>query len=190
MTRVTPIDSGRLPYFFLLFNDQRRKLESLEANADLIRAEMLTPFFDMELLSLISAARIDEFIGHDLYVKWLQQFQFPVYSVAWQSYPGHVPCSVPVPADLEYQWHRKAYLDRRLAVHMVSRCLTPSSFPGWILRRDVVMAAGILTLLGVRNYGYLLDPARRFCEALAPKGQPQPNKHLIRPSTQGSARRP
>lgn len=63
MWRPTPADPGRVPYFFLLFNDQRRKLDALQENADLIRAEMLTPFFDIEFLSAVAAANIDRFTG-------------------------------------------------------------------------------------------------------------------------------
>ena len=80
MARVTPADPGRMPYLFLMFNDQRRKLEGLQANADLIRAEMLMPFFDMDFLALITAAEIDPFLGHGIYMDWLRLFQPPVYS--------------------------------------------------------------------------------------------------------------
>ena len=71
-----------------MFNDQRRKIEVLQANADLIRAEMLMPFFDMEFLSLIAAAEIDLFIGHKIYMDWMRLFQPPVYSNSMASLSG------------------------------------------------------------------------------------------------------
>jgi hypothetical protein len=148
-----------------MFNDQRRKLEGLQANADLIRAEMLMPFFDMEFLSLITAAEIDLFIGHKIYMDWLRLFQPPVYSTPWQAYPDHIPCPIPVPADLEYQWTRKSSPPpraRRLAWRMLWQSLRPLTFQGWLLRRHIVLAAAILTLLRCGNYDYLLGSAEHF----------------------------
>jgi asparagine synthase (glutamine-hydrolysing) len=160
MWRPTPADPGRVPYFFLLFNDQRRKLDALQENADLIRAEMLTPFFDIEFLSAVAAANIDLFTGHKLYVEWLLLFQSPVHAIPWQAYPGHVPCPVPVPAGLEYQWDRATWLtadDRRFALRMLGKAFCPSVMPGWLIRREVAIAAAALTLAGISNYRYLLE---------------------------------
>jgi asparagine synthase (glutamine-hydrolysing) len=170
MARSTPADPGRAPYLFLLFNDQRRKLEGLQANADLIRVEMLMPFFDMEFIKLIAATEIDLFIGHRMYMDFLQLLQPAVYSTPWQAYPGHVPCPIPAPADLDYQWTRQSRPSpsiRRLARRMLWQSLRPFAFPGWLLRRDVVFATAVLTLLGLRNYGYLLGSAELFCMAIA-----------------------
>ena len=165
MCRAAPEDPGRVPYFFLLFNDQRRKLDDLQANADLIRAEMLTPFFDIEFLTEIAAANIDLFIGHKLYVDWLHLFQPEVYKVPWQAYPGHVPCPVPAPADLEYQWGRPTWATpyaRKLSRRMFGKAFRSSMVPGWLIRRNIVAAAATVTLLGFSNYDYLLDCADAF----------------------------
>ena len=170
MGRVALIDPGRVPYLFLLFNDQRRKIEVLHANADLIRAEMLMPFFDMEFLSLIAAAEIDLFIGHRIYMDWMRLFQPPVYSTPWQAYPDHLPCPIPVPTNLEYQWthdNRVSPNARRLAWRMLRHSLRPLAFPRWLLLRKVVFTAAILTLCGRGDYSYLLVRAERFCRVIA-----------------------
>jgi hypothetical protein len=135
-----------------------------------IRAEMLMPFFDMEFIGLIAAAEIDLFIGHKMYVDWMRLFQPPVYATPWQAYPGHVPCPLPMPPGLDYQWTREDRVPpgtRRLARRVLRRCVRPLAFPGWLLRRDIVLAAAILTLLGLRNYGYLLEAAERFFKVIA-----------------------
>jgi asparagine synthase (glutamine-hydrolysing) len=170
MARAAPADPGRVPYLFLMFNDQRRKLEDLQANADLIRAEMLMPFFDMEFIKLIAAAEIDLFIGHRIYMDFLRMFQPPVYSTPWQAYPDHLPCPIPAPADLKYQWTRESRpspIVRRFARRMLWQSLRPFAFPGWLLRREMVFAAAMLTLLGRWNYGYLLRSAELFYMALS-----------------------
>src|SRR3954453_13149047 len=104
----------------------------------------------MEFLTLIAASRIDLFIGHKIYVDWLRLFQPAVYSTPWQSYPGHVPYPVSIPADLDYQWTRESRVPpavKRLAQRMLRRSLQPFAFPGSLLRRDAVFAAAMLTLL-------------------------------------------
>jgi asparagine synthase (glutamine-hydrolysing) len=167
MSRTAPRDPGRVPYFFLLFNDQRRKLDALHDNADLIRAEMLTPFYDIEFLSGIVASDFDLFIGHKLYVKWLHLFRSEVCTVPWQAYPGHVPCPVPVPADLEYQWASDNPItadDRKFLRAMIAKSFHPK-MPGWLIRREVMLAAAALTLLGIRDYRYLLLLADIFATA-------------------------
>jgi asparagine synthase (glutamine-hydrolysing) len=168
MCRPKPSDPGRVPYFFLLFNDQQRKLDALQENADLIRAEMLTPFFDIEFLSEVAAANIDLFIGHKLYVEWLALLPSPVHATPWQAYPGHVPSLVPVPAGVEYQWDRPTHLtidDRRFALRMLSKTFRPSIVPGWLIRREVALAAASVTLTGVSNYRYLLEYIDVFATA-------------------------
>lgn len=166
--RAMPADPGRIPYFFLLFNDQGRKLDALHDNADLIRAEMLTPFFDAEFISQIAAANIDLFIGHKLYVDWLRLFQPPVLAIPWQSYPGHVASPVPVPAGLAYQWDRSARMtpdDRANFRRMLGKALRSSQMPGRLIRREAVLAAAALTLAGIADYRYLLECAEIFAAA-------------------------
>jgi hypothetical protein len=168
MGRAAPADPGRVPYFFLLFNDQRRKLDAFQANADLIRAELLTPFFDIDFVREIAASQIDRFIGHKLYVEWLRQFQPEVYSVPWQSYPGHVPSPIGPPEGLEYQWGRRAKLTaeaRRFYRAVLGKALRASVMPGWLIRREVVAAATALAMLGIAKYGYLAGYADAFAAA-------------------------
>jgi hypothetical protein len=168
MCRAAPDDPGRVPYFFLLFNDQRRKLDALQDNADLIRAEMLTPFFDIDLLSNIAAVNIDHFIGHKLYVEWLRMFQPAVYEVPWQAYPGHVESLVAAPVGLVYQWARTTRVtpdDRRYSRAVLGKIIR--SPPGWLVRREVVLFAAALTLLGIANYRYLIGYADVFATAWA-----------------------
>ena len=170
MCRAAPADPGRVPYFFLLFNDQRRKLDSLQQNADLIRAEMLTPFFDIEFLSNVAAAKIDRFIGHKLYVEWLRLFQPTVHAIPWQAYPGHVGSSVPVPVGLAYQWDhtsRVTPVDRTYPLTMLGKIIQSSMMPGWLIRREVALIASVLTLLGISNYRYLIESVDVFATAWA-----------------------
>src|SRR5262249_21737162 len=97
-------DPARSFYLFLLLNDQRRKLRHHFENIDLHRLEFQLPFFDSAFLGSIAAIPIDLCLRHKLYVKWLAHFHPSVTSFAWQAYPGHVPCPLPIPPGLAYQW--------------------------------------------------------------------------------------
>src|SRR5439155_1266079 len=89
---------------------------------------------------------------HQFYVKWLDLFPAAVTSVPWQSYPGHVPCPLPIPPGLHYQWQaarmkawhgpRKQALLRR-----AGEMLAAQRFPRDLLSKSVAR------LLAPTDYG-------------------------------------
>ena len=52
------------------------------------------------------------FLEHRFYMDWLAQFPNGLNTVPWQAYPGHVPCTLPSPPGLKYQWD--AYYDKAM----------------------------------------------------------------------------
>lgn len=92
--------------FFLLRNDLRRHLHDFYEFAQRHPAELLLPFYDRRLLEGVIriAPPLDPFLGHRFYHEWMKLFRAPVLSVPWQSYPGHEPCPLPMPAGAESQW--------------------------------------------------------------------------------------
>ena len=99
-----------------------------------------------------------------------------VTSVPWQAYPGHVPCPLPIPKELRYQWNK--YYDhatvrelRKAALEQASRLLGAASFPDKIIDKGRLRLAVWVTRLGVRDYGYAIKAAATFarywniCEA-------------------------
>lgn len=106
---VHPADPGRIFYLFLLLNDQRRHMFNHFENMDLARIEFEEPFFDADFIAEIAAQPIDSFLYHNFYLEWLKCFpsQTGVLEIPWQAYPNHVPCPLPQPDGLNYQWDRK-----------------------------------------------------------------------------------
>lgn len=101
---IQPEDLGRKFYLFLLLNDQRRHMVEHFENIDLDRIEFELPFFDANFIAEIVQQPIDRFLRHVFYLDWLEQFSSKVLEIPWQAYPGHVPCPLPIPENLEYQW--------------------------------------------------------------------------------------
>ncbi len=162
---VAATDPARSFYLFLMLNDQRRKLHRHFENIDLHRTEFQLPFFDSDFFSLILRAPVDECLGHKLYNRWLDRFQPAVTEVAWQSYPGHEPCPLPVENSLAYQWDERYQTAQRRAIETrltsdARELLRSDSFPKNVLSRRNLRVAFLIHRSGLRNYGYLIETAR------------------------------
>lgn len=105
---------GRAPaqrrlWMLHLLNHGCRQTHWYREASDLTGVELLMPMYDGTFLRLISTLPIDWFTGHALYNDWITRFRTPAASVAWQSYPGHLPSPVPMPTNVRLQWEREWY---------------------------------------------------------------------------------
>jgi asparagine synthase (glutamine-hydrolysing) len=163
LTGIHSQDPGRGFHLFLMLNDQRRHLADHFEHLDLHRIEYQLPFFDSSFLELVVSLPLDLCIGHRFYMRWLDCFPTMVRSVPWQTYPGHVPCPLPPPADLQYQWGdgvltlEDAGLRKRVRIRAAASALANSGFPHPLLHRGRSRLALWLYRLGIRDYSYALD---------------------------------
>ena len=154
-------------YVFRMQHDQRRHMVPHFEDADLHRLELHLPFFDADLIEVIAATPADYGVGHRLYNAALQFFPPVVREVPWQTYPGHVPCPLPLPDVAIDQWgddqndlmrRRRQRSILREATNLATRL----DFPSPLLDRRYVIAAGILHWLGRADYSYVMDYATTF----------------------------
>lgn len=162
-------DKARNFYLHLLVNDQHRKLAKHFENIDLHRLEFQLPFFDSSFIASILAVPLDRCLLHRLYIKLLDHFPAFVKSVPWQAYPGHVPCSVPIPDGLSYQWAgsyqtTERAAQKRLVMEQAARMLDSTAFPDAILNKRTLRLAKWAHATGLRDYGYIIGPASTFFE--------------------------
>ena len=167
LTRFQADDPGRSVCLFLLNNDQSQKLNGHFENLDLHRLELQLPFFDGALLQTILATNADLLLQHKFYGKLLPWFGPVVTSVAWQSYPGHEPCPLPIPAELTYQWNedyqaREHAAKRKRMVERASRLLRGVDFPGQILDKRKLRVAAWIHSTGWRDYQYAIEAAETY----------------------------
>jgi len=159
-----------------MLNDQRRHLADLFENIDLGRLELEMPFYDSDFLELVVASPVNDFLNHRFYMEWLKQFGAVVTSVPWQAYPGHVPCPLPVPDDLQYQWSDHYDLEtlrqmRMAFLQQVDRLLGARKFPETIINKRRLRLVAWLARIGVHKYDYVIKQAAIFgkywslCEA-------------------------
>ena len=68
--------------------------------------EFQLPSYDLALIETIVRQPLDNYLDHKAYMKFLDCFSAPTVTAPWQAYPGHVPCSIPIPDSKSYQWDR------------------------------------------------------------------------------------
>jgi hypothetical protein len=162
-------EPGRDLYRFRMQHDQRRHLVLHFEDVDLHRLEFHLPFYDADLLTLVASAPADYGVGHRLYNAGLPYFPRVVSAVAWQTYPGHEPCPIPLPPDAIDQWgdQQRDILRRERRASIVgeaTRLARSKDFPAPILHRAYVVAAGLLHWLGRGDYSYVMDYASSFSQ--------------------------
>ena len=160
-------EPGRDLYVFRMQHDQRRHLTLHFEDVDLHRLEFHLPFYDADLITLVAAAPADHGVNHRLYNAALPYFPQVISAVAWQTYPGHEPCPIPLPADAIDQWgdEQKDIVRRGRRPGMLAeaaRLLRGRSFPSPLLDRRYVAAAGVMHWLGRGDYSYVMDYAANF----------------------------
>jgi hypothetical protein len=157
---VHPIDAGRSMHLFLMLNDQRRHLVGHFENIDLGRIDFHEPFFDADFLTAILREPIDPFLRHRFYVDWLSRSLPDALGMPWQAYPGHVPCPVPVPDGLSYQWvpdnDEESHQKRRRAIAQAETILASKHFSDKYLQKPYLHVVRLLLQAGMRKREYLL----------------------------------
>lgn len=152
-------DPARRFFLFMVENDQRRHLDAHFESLLQHRQELWTPFLDGDFLAKALPVPVDVGVGHRLYDRWFQLLPESTRSVPWQTYPGHVPCPLPVPPDLGYQWSTD-YQSMPLGAAGVfswARLLASPRFPGRIFRRSVAAANLALHVARIRPLRGWLD---------------------------------
>ena len=101
-------------------------------------------------------------LGHRFYMRWFEQFPPVTQTIPWQTYPGHVPCPLPIPASLSYQWSddylpEARQLQRRLLLDRARAVLGGAEFPAAFFSAPRLRLAHWLFRAGVRDYGYLFN---------------------------------
>lgn len=167
LQRLEGGNATRRLHLYLLVNGQRRLLAKHYENIDLRRFEVITPFFDADMVQLIMGSPIEGFLHHRFYNRWLQEFQPGVASVPWQAYPGHVPCPVPKPDGLRSQWDSwydakaNAEIEKR-TLALAGELLRDPALPRYLINRHVLRMAKFLTGWGVGDYTHIIKCAATF----------------------------
>ena len=154
-------NNGRAGYFFLLLNDQRRHLDRHYESIHTRLFDFSLPFFDRRLIELVAGLPTEFFDSHQIYDQLFKKIGGSINQTPWQTYPGHVRCTLPIPNDLEYQWGGAFYSTRSLKQKARSRSWKALKLA---VRKDAnfgfynlpyIATASTLTLLGISDRSYV-----------------------------------
>ena len=143
-------------FHFLLRNDQRRHLDRHHENILVHGVEFWLPFLDTDFLLHTLSAPPDDSMGHGFYSRWFDLLPAHARTVAWQTYPGHRPCPLPLPEDIDSQWvgltanEREAKVSRTL---LLSREALSPAFPSEFFLRRRFLLRFAAHHLGVKDSG-------------------------------------
>lgn len=155
---------GEALYRFFLRGGQRRHLHRYFSGSGAEDYEPVLPFFDTEFVDFLTDVPIQEKLDHRLYHHWFVSGAIGAASdVPWQTYPGHVPCPLPMPTGLRYQWGRGAgwYTPSqrwRLAVAeawKAGRFLGRAGAMRGYLNRSYASVALVSAALGVKRWSHV-----------------------------------
>lgn len=161
------INPARAPYYFLMFNDQRRHLDRHYEIFHKRAVDFQLPFFDKRLISFVGSLPPKWLNNHRLYDKLYKQISGSLILTPWQTYPEHVPCLLPYPSNLKYQWSdnfHAAHEERKIIKTDATYCLKAAlsaNFPENLFNRAYIAISSITTLAKLTNHSYI----RKFIEA-------------------------
>lgn len=166
MQRWDPLPS-KAAYLFLMLNDQRRHLVGHFETVHRKGFDLVLPFFDARFIAVVLATPNEVLLDHRVYNRMLLDLPGPIAQVPWQSYPGHEPCPLPVPQDLQlrYQWDACYDEDdtRMLRDQHTALCLRSAMRPGSaMLSRTNLLVAWLITKSGLRDQSFY----GRYAEAV------------------------
>ena len=150
-------ERGRITsYDFLVANDQRQHLDLHFEQWRHHRINYHLPFYDSRVTDWLRSAPESMIARHALYTEWLNLMPSFVRASAWQTYPGHIPCPLPMPEDLEYQFGARAAarFDRQVDVEFRQNLSNwiRRGLPGWRgISRPKSVVVSLLHASGVRK---------------------------------------
>ncbi|MBY6185253.1 hypothetical protein KUV89_01175 [Marinobacter hydrocarbonoclasticus] len=82
---------------FLWHNDQHRHLAAPFEDYGDYRLEFHLPFYSAGVLAAVLSAPPEAVCRHQLYMSWIERCFPQMLCTPWQTYPGHLPCPLPLP---------------------------------------------------------------------------------------------
>jgi asparagine synthase (glutamine-hydrolysing) len=161
--------SDKTLQIFALTNDLRCHLHQYFSDISESRVELLLPFYDRRVIEAILRvpSPLGPLLGHRFYHRILQFASPLVFSVPWQTCPGHEPC--PVQAGEEAppnQWSRPSRVGDMLAKRCLKLLLSRQLSRA--LRPATVAAACMLHLLRRADYTYLFKTCLNVSDLAGP----------------------
>jgi hypothetical protein len=170
LQRINCTEPGQTFFLFLMFNDQRRHLHDVYEEIYLHNLEYQLPFFDSKFLEFIFSLPLDYRLNHKFYTDWFNVLQETVTTVPWQTYPGHIPCPLPIDKDLSYQWNKirlkkTAKIKKNLSAGLSGLKIGFFAKDIGPISRVKFVIVSLIHMFGVADYGYVIKAGRTYANA-------------------------
>lgn len=99
-------DAATALYHFYATQCSPRLVADDMEDVDLHRIEYVLPFADYKLFEFMLSVSPDFCFRHSFYMRMVASLTPLIQAVPWQTYPGHIPCNLPMPASLAKQWEQ------------------------------------------------------------------------------------
>ena len=155
---IKVVDPARLVHFFFMNTDQRCHLHWVYEDLDLYRMEFELPFMDSRFCEFIMSIPGEQFLFHDFYHRWVEEFPKEFMTIAWQTYPRHLPCPIISDNNLPDQWNKKVRNDFVMgdpACDLAISNLWNNPTARGVCRTSFLSLAIILHRSRLRAYGYI-----------------------------------
>lgn len=167
LARYESTDPARQFMFFLVGNGKRRDMDRFYEDILEHRTEFWTPFIDGRFLDACLTVAADDGMLHGFYARWFERLPAFVRAVPWQTYPGHVPCPLPIPPGLMTQWSAEGRAARSALGRSASRFpwgALLGNFPRGVFVRHRFVARAALHHARIRSSRRPLKTLRYFAE--------------------------
>jgi asparagine synthase (glutamine-hydrolysing) len=157
-------DPARQFMFFYVSNTQRRHMDAFYEEILDHRTEFWTPFIDAAFLEAALSVPADDGVGHGFYMRWFERLPAVARAVPWQTYPGHMPCPLPVPPGLRTQWdsRTKSARNRRAGARIPRWNTLWGRFPSPLFRRHRFLMRSLLHQLRLKDSRVALNALEHF----------------------------
>ncbi|WP_052703952.1 asparagine synthase-related protein [Vibrio nigripulchritudo] len=134
---------------FLFLNDQHHHLSIPFEEITTFKMEFCLPMYSWKVLAAPLGLPVEEVRKHKFYLQWLHHSYPQATEVAWQAYPGHIPCPHPMPAIDQWQM---ASDKRTAASEVIATWKKAYRFKSHqLLKKSRISMLCILHLLGLKN---------------------------------------
>ncbi|WP_299018013.1 galactosyl transferase [uncultured Photobacterium sp.] len=151
---------------FLWENDQHHHIALPFEEMDQFQLDFCLPFYSRGVLEAMFSMETEWALRHGIYMKWLERCYPQALTTPWQTYPGHIPCPLPVETEYSNQWQFRTPLQTKARL-IKQGVQTVFNHQAGIYNRHFLGMQCALTALGV----YDCTPSLRLVERM--------NQHMV-----------
>ncbi|TKB58341.1 asparagine synthase-related protein [Ferrimonas aestuarii] len=149
LAKYSTLPMSKAWQLFLWENDQHQHVAIPFEEMDQFQLDFYLPFYSKGVLDAMMSMPMEAATRHGIYMEWTQRHYPQMLTTPWQTYPEHLPCPLPKPANLQHQWQLALPKGTRRALqHQGWQSCLNGKPP---LKRAAIAARLLADQLGIRD---------------------------------------